>query len=130
LLARADSSGPDAGCLARVMTGGIVALAHHRRVRRLGRGDDVTGLRDPQPQRYEICVRGRLGEAIRSAFPALQSGTRGDATMLTGVLADQAGGYRVKSRHRCGQVSVTTLGYGSWTMLPLRVDRVVDRCIR
>jgi hypothetical protein len=112
------------------MTGGIVALAHHRRVRRLGRGDDVTGLRDPQPQRYEICVRGRLGEAICSAFPALQSGTRGDATMLTGVLADQAGGYRVKSRHRCGQISVTTLGYGSWTMLPLRVDRVVDRCFR
>jgi hypothetical protein len=74
LLARADSSGPDAGCLARVMTGGIVALAHHRRVRRLGRGDDVTGLRDPQPQRYEICVGGRLGEAIRSAFPALESG--------------------------------------------------------
>jgi|HubBroStandDraft_1064217.scaffolds.fasta_scaffold10310_7 hypothetical protein len=50
--------------------------------------------------------------------------------MLTGVLADQAGGYRVKSRHRCGQISVTTLGYGSWTMLPLRVDRVVDRCFR
>lgn len=28
LLAGADSSGPDAGCLVRVMTGGIVALAH------------------------------------------------------------------------------------------------------
>jgi hypothetical protein len=55
----------------------------------------VTGLRDPQPQRYEICVRGRLGEMIRSAFPALQARTRGDATMLTGVLADQAALYGV-----------------------------------
>jgi hypothetical protein len=97
-------------------------------MRRLGRGDYVTGLSDQQPQHYEICVRGRLGEAIRSAFPVLQSRTRGDATMLTGVLADQASGYRVKSRHRCDQVSITTFGFGSWRMLPPRVDRVVDRC--
>jgi hypothetical protein len=55
----------------------------------------VTGLRDPQPQRYEICVRGRLGETICSAFPTLQARTRGDATMLTGVLADQAALYGV-----------------------------------
>jgi hypothetical protein len=64
-------------------------------VRRLGRGDRVSGLRHPQPQRYEICVRGRLGETIRSAFPALQARTRGDATVLTGVLADQAALYGV-----------------------------------
>ncbi len=62
--------------------------------------------------RYEICVRGRLGETIRFAFPALQARTSGDATMLTGVLADQASGCRVKSRHRCDQVSVTTFGFG------------------
>ena len=51
--------------------------------------------RDPQPQRYTICVRGRLGETLRSAFPALQARTRGDDTMLTGVLADQAALYGV-----------------------------------
>jgi hypothetical protein len=56
----------------------------------------VTGtLRDPQPQRYKICVRGRLGETLRSAFPGLQARTRGDDTMLTGVLADQAALYGV-----------------------------------
>lgn len=49
----------------------------------------------PQPQRYKICVRGRLGETIRSAFPALQARTRGDGTTLTGVLADQAALYGV-----------------------------------
>jgi len=59
------------------------------------RGDEVTGPRDPQPQRYEICVRGRLGETIRFAFPALQARTSGDATVLTGMLADQAALYGV-----------------------------------
>jgi hypothetical protein len=56
----------------------------------------VTGThRNPQPQRYKICVHGRLGETIRSAFPALQARTRGDDTTLTGVLADQAALYGV-----------------------------------
>ena len=55
----------------------------------------MTGLRDPQPQRYEICVRGHLSETICSAFPALQAQTRGDATTLTGRLADQAALYGV-----------------------------------
>jgi hypothetical protein len=58
-------------------------------------GDQVTGPHDPQPQRYEICVRGRLGETIRFAFPALQARTSGDATVLTGMLADQAALYGV-----------------------------------
>jgi hypothetical protein len=49
----------------------------------------------PQPQRYEICVRGRLGETIRSAFPALQARTQGRNTVLTGVLPDQAALYGV-----------------------------------
>jgi hypothetical protein len=58
--------------------------------------DDVTGRRrEPPAQRYEIRVRGRLGETIRSAFPALEAGTRGDDTVLTGVLADQAALYGV-----------------------------------
>ena len=57
-------------------------------------GEHVTGTyRDSQPQRYEICVRGYLGETIRSAFPALQARTRGDDTVLTGVFADQAALY-------------------------------------
>ena len=51
--------------------------------------------RDSQPQRYQIRVRGRLGETIRSAFPALQARTRGRDTVLTGVFADQAALYGV-----------------------------------
>ena len=49
--------------------------------------------RDPQP--YKICVRGRLGETICCAFPTLEVRRRGDDTMLTGVLADQAALYGV-----------------------------------
>ena len=51
--------------------------------------------RDSQPQRYQVRVRGRLGEAIRCAFPGLQARTRGDDTTLTGVLTDQAALYGV-----------------------------------
>lgn len=43
-----------------------------------------------QPRQYEIWVRGRLGETMRLAFPALQALPRGEDTVLTGVLADQA----------------------------------------
>jgi hypothetical protein len=58
----------------------------------------VTGThRSPQPRRYEIRVRGRLGDTIRSAFPALQARTLGDSTVLTGELADQAALYGVLS---------------------------------
>jgi hypothetical protein len=59
------------------------------------RDDQVTSPHEPQPQQYEICVRGRLGEMIRFAFPALQARTSGDATVLTGTLADQAALYGV-----------------------------------
>jgi hypothetical protein len=52
--------------------------------------DGVTSARGPQPRRYEICVRGQLGEIMRSAFPALQAHTSGENTVLTGVLPDQA----------------------------------------
>ena len=51
--------------------------------------------RDRRPQRYEVCVRGHLGETIRAAFPALQARTRGDQTVLAGVFADQAALYGV-----------------------------------
>jgi hypothetical protein len=56
-------------------------------------------VRDQRPEpvspRYEIRVRGRLGETMRSAFPTMQAETRGKDTVLTGVLADQAALYGV-----------------------------------
>jgi hypothetical protein len=42
------------------------------------------------PVSYQIRIRGRLGQTMRRAFPALQAETRGDDTLLTGALADQA----------------------------------------
>jgi len=54
-------------------------------------GEDVTGTRnDPPPHRYRIRVRGRLGETICSAFPALQAQASGGDTVLTGPLCDRA----------------------------------------
>ena len=44
---------------------------------------------------YEICVGGRLGDMIRSAFPDLRVRARGGDTTLSGVLADQAALYGV-----------------------------------
>ena len=51
--------------------------------------------RGAQPQRYEIRVRGRLGETICSAFPALQARPDGGDTVLAGMLADLAALYGV-----------------------------------
>ena len=42
------------------------------------------------PVSYQIRVRGRLGQTMRRAFPALHAETRGKDTLLTGALADQA----------------------------------------
>ena len=51
----------------------------------------MTGARnDPPPHRYRIRLRGRLGQTIRSAFPALRARASGGDTVLTGVLCDQA----------------------------------------
>ena len=47
------------------------------------------------PQVYHIRVRGRLGQTMRSAFPALRARTDGGDTVLTGVLPDQAALYGV-----------------------------------
>jgi hypothetical protein len=56
----------------------------------------VTGAhRDADPPQYEIRVRGRLGKTICSAFPDLQARPDGDATVLAGLLADQAALYGV-----------------------------------
>jgi len=51
--------------------------------------------REDAAQRYEICVRGHLGETILSAFPALEPHRRDRDTVLSGVLADQAALYGV-----------------------------------
>jgi hypothetical protein len=54
----------------------------------------VTGARrEPRPRLYQIRVHGRLGQTIRSAFPALRARVDGGDTVLTGVLADQAAVY-------------------------------------
>jgi hypothetical protein len=47
------------------------------------------------PARYQIRVRGRLGQTICSAFPALQARIEGGDTVLTGVLVDKAAVYGV-----------------------------------
>ena len=53
--------------------------------------DNVTSARGGrQPRQYEICVRGHLGETMRSAFPALRAQARGEDTVLTGAIPDQA----------------------------------------
>ena len=48
-----------------------------------------------RPQRYQIRVRGRLGQIICSAFAAFQAQAEGGDSVLTGVLADQAALYGV-----------------------------------
>ena len=54
-------------------------------------GEHVTGAcTDPPPHRYRIRVRGRLGETMRFAFPALQARASGGDTVLTGPLPDRA----------------------------------------
>ena len=56
----------------------------------------MTGAHADQPShRYRICVRGRLGETICSAFPALQAQASGGDTVLTGPLPDRAALYGV-----------------------------------
>jgi len=54
--------------------------------------------RDPQPQNYEIRVRGHLGVAMLRAFPDLAAQTRGQDTVLTGRLPDQSATYGVIAR--------------------------------
>ena len=59
-------------------------------------GDDMTGgYSAPQSGLYEISVRGHLGETLRLAFPGLHAQLRGQDTVLTGALPDQAALYGV-----------------------------------
>jgi hypothetical protein len=56
----------------------------------------VTGAHNNRPPyRYRILVRGRLGETLRCAFPALQAEASGRDTALIGPLADRAALYGV-----------------------------------
>jgi hypothetical protein len=48
-----------------------------------------------KPVRYEIHVRGFLGETLRQAFPALEVASREGGTVLVGELRDQAALYGV-----------------------------------
>jgi hypothetical protein len=56
--------------------------------------DDVTDGRR-RVRRYEISVRGHIGETLGLAFPGLRAELRGPDTVLTGALADQAALYGV-----------------------------------
>jgi hypothetical protein len=53
------------------------------------------GRADRPSYRYRVRVRGRLGQTIRSAFPALQAQASGGDTVLTGPLPDRAALYGV-----------------------------------
>jgi hypothetical protein len=56
---------------------------------------DLTSARSGRRRQYEIWVRGHLGETMCSAFPALRAQPRGEDTVLTGALSDQAALYGV-----------------------------------
>jgi hypothetical protein len=43
-----------------------------------------------QPSRYQVAVRGRLGEHLADAFEHLQLDTRADTSLLSGTFADQS----------------------------------------
>ena len=49
----------------------------------------------PKGARYEVRVRGVLGEMLIGAFPGLQVRAEADATVLTGHVSDQAALYGV-----------------------------------
>jgi hypothetical protein len=91
-----DSDGSEHGQSAdRTLSRRSSALGAGRLLLFVG-GERMTGAgHDALRQRYEICVRGHLGETVRSAFPALRAQTRGDDTILAGVFADQAALYGV-----------------------------------
>jgi hypothetical protein len=59
-------------------------------------GLTLTGAHNHRPPYlYRIVIRGRLGETLRSAFPALHAEASGADTVLTGPLEDRAALYGV-----------------------------------
>jgi hypothetical protein len=90
-----DRSAPDAdGDAARA-----AASAAGRLGSELPAGWDARHAGIARRQRYQIRIRGRLGQTTRSAFPGLRARTAAGDTVLTGVLAgvlaDQAALYGV-----------------------------------
>jgi epsilon-lactone hydrolase len=57
--------------------------------------DEHTATGSHRPPRYEIHVRGPLGPTIMQAFPMLAASRRGQDTVLSGSLPDQAALYGV-----------------------------------
>lgn len=51
--------------------------------------------RSEKPARYQIRIRGVLGETLLSAFPDLQATTQQGDTVLAGALPDQGALYGV-----------------------------------
>jgi hypothetical protein len=64
------------------------ASAVGRPVSELQTGWDARHAGNARRQRYQIRVRGRLGQTIRSAFPDLRARAEGGDTVLTGMLAE------------------------------------------
>jgi len=82
------------------------------------RGENVTGARADRPwYRYCFLVRGRLGETIRSAFPALQAQASGGDTVLTGPLPDRAALYGVLAQIEALRLELLGAGLGSLFVL-------------
>ena len=59
--------------------------------------------------RYQIRVRGHLGQTMRTASPELRADIDGDDTVLSGALPDQASAYR---RVDCDRLAVGVLVAG------------------
>jgi hypothetical protein len=65
------------------------------RIRLIGEVTVTGAHNDRPPYLYRIVIRGRLGETICCAFPALEAEASGGDTVLTGPLADRAALYGV-----------------------------------
>ena len=50
------------------------------------------------PTRYEITIRGRLGDTLLAAFDGVTATSSADGTVLSGDIADQAALYGVLER--------------------------------
>ena len=55
----------------------------------------MTGLSTENPRRYEIRVRGPIGQTILEAFPTVAARHVGSDTLLSGRLPDQSALYGV-----------------------------------
>lgn len=56
---------------------------------------NITATGGSEPSRYELRVRGPVGETIMQAFPTLTAVTSGEDTLLIGSLRDESALYGV-----------------------------------